>query len=273
MDPIVSRNKELAIICIKAMFYGHDDACIQLINQYKTFYDTYIDHNGYIGINPLIGACIYDKADIAHLLIVNGCDLRRCNYNDENILIFACRYDRISIVKDIIKTGHIDINTRGEYGQTPLSIMCIDNCLDIITEFLNNGANVNCVNIYGDTPLMYAVKRYGNEGTIIELIRRGADVNILNKSKSSALSLLASFAQYNGDKYILLLIEAGAHFVDHIDNIRKCKYTNVLNCIANKYKTAVIDTIDDMSSDNALYCSFRTTYAVGLVDIICGYVV
>ncbi len=78
--------------------------------------------------------------------------------------------------------------------------------LDSVVYYLDKGADVNAKNIYGITPLLYAVDM-GNYDLAKLLIDRGADVNYLPPYDPPAI---AGAIIHNRDTILKLLLESGA---------------------------------------------------------------
>ncbi|VDN96723.1 unnamed protein product [Rodentolepis nana] len=57
---------------------------------------------------------------------------------------------------------------------------CMKGNLEIVKRLLDNTANINAVDVNGETPLMKAI-RFGHLGCINQLVQHGADVNICDK--------------------------------------------------------------------------------------------
>jgi len=79
---------------------------------------------------------------------------------------------------------------------------------------VNNGANVNQKNNYGDTPLMYATRiasSYGNNEIITFLLEHGADPNAHDERGQTAL---ATAIHKNDDAHAALLRSHGAKSSD-----------------------------------------------------------
>ena len=151
-------------------------------------------------------------------------------------------------VRRLIKEGH-NLNTRGEYGRTPLIKAAIKGHDQVVEELIREGARVNVKDyssltaLYyaswcghcgvviklcaagadcnvqdelGLTPLMWAARR-GSDEIVCELIRAGASVNVVTSSEwwygglAAGSTALHFAAKYNSIKCGVLLVEAGAN--------------------------------------------------------------
>ena len=159
----------------------------------------------------------------------------------------ACREGDLFKVRRLIKEGR-DVNTRGEYGTTPLMEAAIGGHNQVVEELIREGARVNVkdnlqqtalycaswrghcsvvktlcavgadTNVqdqWGETPLMRAAME-GSDEIVCELIRAGANVNVVTTSSgwyggpADGSTALHVAAKYNSIKCGVLLVEAGA---------------------------------------------------------------
>ena len=128
-------------------------------------------------------------------------------------LTYAIYADKAQVVNYLIEKG-ADVNldaTHGDrkfntLGKKPLHIAAEGGNKEIVEILINNGANINAKDEYGETPLMSACKMGRNEVADF-LIKNGANVNEKSNLGNSPLSL----AKKQGHKEIAeLLIANGA---------------------------------------------------------------
>ncbi|AYV79673.1 MAG: hypothetical protein Faunusvirus35_12, partial [Faunusvirus sp.] len=109
------------------------------------------------------------------------------------------------------------------------------------------------------------------ENIVTELIRMGANVNYKSVGNKTVLTLSCIYRREN---IIIILIEAGALFVEFIDShIVKYSCYQVIQYIRNVYRKQIISVIDDGSTNNAMAVSFKTTYVSGIIDIISEFII
>ena len=134
---------------------------------------------------------------------------------EKHDIVLACCYgDSEKIMNYIVNGGNPNmINERIGW---PLIFHAIDNFqLEIITLLLENGANVNIKDSFGQTPIFLAVDtsvdcivqgggELGDEriDCIQLLLENGADINIRNNNGRGPLDVAKT---YNSDKIIALL--------------------------------------------------------------------
>lgn len=114
------------------------------------------------------------------------------NYKGNSLLHYACIVSRIEVVND-----------KKKYKPP----------LEIIKYLIDNGADINQLNLFGESPLHFACKmcfylsndKYinnGNDVVLKLLIENGADVNIKDSSHSSPLKILIKNCENIVSRYI-----------------------------------------------------------------------
>lgn len=115
------------------------------------------------------------------------------NYDSKEHLTAALRraclssIDSPEIIRELIASG-AEINTIDMDGNTPLLLAINNKNLETVKSLISLGANVNYKNIKsnGETPLLLASKG-GNSLVVEELIKAGADIEVSYKDKNSPL--------------------------------------------------------------------------------------
>ncbi|AYV79103.1 MAG: hypothetical protein Faunusvirus2_50 [Faunusvirus sp.] len=159
-----------------------------------------------------------------------------------------------------------------------------DHAIEFIKR-LHCGSETNCIeyidkyndfyNIVHDRwhSLMYAIwykSNYEhNNNVITELIQRGANINFKSPSGKTPLSLACD---YGCTDVAIILVKAGADFVDVIDtHIIFYNHQQVIQCIRNVYRERIISVIN--TGDNAIAISFKTTYVSGIINMISEFII
>ncbi|MGL5956294.1 MAG: ankyrin repeat domain-containing protein [Brevinema sp.] len=94
------------------------------------------------------------------------------------------------------------INLVGACGHTPLHLAILKNNLEIIMLLIKEGAEINGVNNYGDTPLFTAVKNDSPLALIEYLMIRGADATMINRDDLSLLDLAEEYGRKDIQYYL-----------------------------------------------------------------------
>jgi len=145
------------------------------------------------------------------------------NQNDPShlnrLLIQAIQATDFALVTNLLDQG-ANVNATIDRDQKrPLIVAAQSNNFEIVQKLIEYGAHVDCIDAYGDTPLIEAVRSKGlqqprqeaqrNRNSIIEmLINRGANLNIENRI---GLSALTAAIEHKYDDIAKMLITAGVH--------------------------------------------------------------
>ena len=120
-------------------------------------------------------------------------------------LLSACGAGDLFKVRQLIKEG-CDVNTRGEYGRTPLIKAAIEGHNQVVEELIRGGARVNVKNNAQQTALYYASWN-GHWSVVKTLCAAGADTNVQDPL---GLTPLMCAAARGRDEMVCELIRAGA---------------------------------------------------------------
>ncbi len=103
----------------------------------------------------------------------------------------ACAEGRLHEVKEVIKTGKINIDERSPEGWTGLIISCFNAHKEIVEFLIDHKADVNATNAKGTSVFMYAktpVQKNPRKTEILELLLdNGAEINHLDSFNKTVL--------------------------------------------------------------------------------------
>lgn len=117
---------------------------------------------------PLIIASSDGYLEIVKILLLNGANVN-ISSNNETPLYWATRCDELLIVEELLSAPYeADPNIADLYGNTPLHIASKSGYLKIVKRLLVNGAEINGINMWGETPLDLA--RQEDHSEIIEVL-------------------------------------------------------------------------------------------------------
>ena len=142
------------------------------------------------------------------------------------LLHLAVSHQLLKSIECLLKAG-ANVNIRDkEYGETPLNTACLASAMggksiEIINVLIKNGANVNVTDITNSdkmprSPLMSACLDNFKDAVVL-LIAKGADVNYIRNSESTALGESLMLGHYRIAYYLLL---HGADYAKPIMHIR-----------------------------------------------------
>ena len=177
------------------------------------------------GATPLMRASYFNYSDIASLLIENGANIEAKNIRNETALYIASFRGFINVVKILVEKYKADINNPDCDGDTPLSVACYENQVEIISYLLRNGANVNVHGVRLDTPLHVAVSNC-DLNVVKELVDFGAKIDIRNKDNETPLHILTKQDKIEILDYLL-------EYAKDIDICSNFGYTPFKNAIEN----------------------------------------
>ena len=124
----------------------------------------------------------------------------------EEILFKASEIGDIDRVRLALELGANFNAKEGSTLRNPLHYVAINGNLEIGKFLLQNKADVNSKDTYGNTPLNYASK-FGQLEVVKFLLENGADVNAINEYKWTPLHIAARFGH---PKIVEILLSNGA---------------------------------------------------------------
>ncbi|OAF72165.1 hypothetical protein A3Q56_00044 [Intoshia linei] len=123
------------------------------------------------------------------------------NKNFETPLQVAVRNESENVFDFLIKI--INPNTFSKDGKTPLCDALMSGNLKFINGLLENGADMNLVDITTKYSAIHVVAKYSTLDVMILLLSHNADINKVNKSKETALHLACSNGNVDIARYLL----------------------------------------------------------------------
>uniref|UniRef100_A0A1Y1MJD6 Uncharacterized protein n=1 Tax=Photinus pyralis TaxID=7054 RepID=A0A1Y1MJD6_PHOPY len=145
-----------------------------------------VNHANGDGDTPLITAINNAAIGIVGLLIKNGADVNVVNSNGLSCLHLAVTLP--TLVEDLLRLG-LDVNKGDNNGTTPLMVAIERQCEVVIKILTANGADIFAENKWGLSAIHYAAQ-YAQDGLLLELIDKGADVNKKNHNGETPLLVL-----------------------------------------------------------------------------------
>lgn len=126
-----------------------------------------------------------------------------------SLLFQAIRHNNLDLFQKLIHEPNYNVNeTERYFGDTLLHDASYYNQIIIINILLNFGININTLNKYNETPLFYSRNNY----EILELLlENGADPNIQNNYGDTLLHIICLNTNINDYKLIEKLLDYDAN--------------------------------------------------------------
>ena len=154
-----------------------------------------------------------DNVEIVKFLLSEGANIfTQAGVFTENILQSAAGFGHLDIVKFLVADGRLNIDFAGKDG-TPLERAARGGHLEVVKHLLDKGADI-------DKGIQTPLLRACNEGALAivkELVKRGADVNKADIFGQTPL-MFAVLAQQNGLEIMKVLVEQGKADLKKVDN-------------------------------------------------------
>lgn len=138
-----------------------------------------------------------------------------CGQND---IFELARRGSVQEVKAVVKETPNVLNAKDQRGSTPLVLACYYNNFEVVEYLIQVVDNINGATKDGSPLMAAAVKGYNS---IVQLLLdAGADPNIEDMNKTTALHYAATFKNYD---LVIMLLNSGAN-PNHKNNINQSPY-------------------------------------------------
>ena len=164
-------------------------------------YNVDVNHIDTVGYSPLLYCiCLNDMHkddyyEIAKILLNNGCDPNIMNSDHDPIIFELIKYNNFVMTELLLKYEY-DTNVITDDYSTCLFDPVCDKKYKMVELLLKYGANINHQNIYGNTPIVYALNDI--KMCMILLDSTYEDLNITNFNSESIFDIIKSM---NHDTY------------------------------------------------------------------------
>ena len=195
------------------------------------------------GVTPLMAAVWKGNVDAIKVLLNAGADLKDCDTCLHRAIRSRCSKE---ILQRVISHG-ADVNAKNEHGVAALRLTCQTGNEDAIIELLRAGADPNIVDEAGETCLHTAIRGKCSRKHLEALITHGADVNATNENNETALRLAY---QMEDEHAINELLKAGADSNIVNEEGETCLHTAIRSKCSRKHLEALITHGADVNATN-----------------------
>ncbi|XP_046547545.1 serine/threonine-protein phosphatase 6 regulatory ankyrin repeat subunit A-like, partial [Haliotis rubra] len=183
--------------------YGRTPVMLAAEKGYRAVFDSLlsqkvadINSRGQYGRTPVMLAAEKGYRAVFDSLVREGADVSLVNDNGINILHVACIGGHVDIVKYVLSQKVADINSRGQYGRTPVMLAAEMGHREVFDLLVREGAD------YGRTPVMKAAEM-GHREVFDLLVKEGADVSLVDDNRNNILHVACIEGHVDMVKYVL----------------------------------------------------------------------
>ncbi|XP_071087118.1 serine/threonine-protein phosphatase 6 regulatory ankyrin repeat subunit B-like [Haliotis cracherodii] len=166
-----------------------------------------LNSKGRHGRTPLMLAAWKGLTQVYFLLVSRGCDLTGEDEYGDNILHLACRGGRADIVEHLISLRLGDLESRGQYGRTPVMMAAGKGCKQVVDLLIDNRCDLTAVDSNGNTVLHLAC--LSGKAWFVKYLLSKATVDVLQENDSQLSP--DSFARYCGQRDVLAMLQRCSH--------------------------------------------------------------
>ena len=141
-------------------------------------------------IAPLHNIAARNHIKAAELLINNGTQVDIIDGDDSTPLHIAAYYGHYDMAKFLLQKG-ADVNAKKHGKFTPLHYTCFNGFDNVARLLIDNGAEIEALNVRNRTPLILAARESGDIEILSYLLKKGSNINAVDKYGDNALSLAA----------------------------------------------------------------------------------
>ncbi|AYV79250.1 MAG: hypothetical protein Faunusvirus6_28 [Faunusvirus sp.] len=182
---------------------------------------------------------------------------------------YCCLRDSNNCIKLLEQTKYEYINVRLKNKETPIISALWHGLNDVAQLLYDHKCDLTLVDKYGFDVLMCACT--GNYNFVKMLLENYKYIDINAKNLDGRTGLYYALSRDKPDIAILLV----AYDVNTDLNWNEIKdidrYDYFKKIVHKNYRDRIVDEIDNPLS--VIHRSFQTTYAIQLIDIICGFII
>ncbi|XP_067659391.1 ankyrin repeat domain-containing protein 50-like [Haliotis asinina] len=249
--------------------YAAKDGNLQLVKQLLSEGRTDIESIGEYGRTAVMLAAEKGHRVVFDVLVNAGGSMTVIDDDGNNILHLACLGGNVDMVRAVLARNVVDINSRGQFGRTPVMVAAEKGCKGMYNMLVSFGGNealvdadgmnilhvaclggredmvryiitknildINSRGQYGSTPLMLASEK-GHKGIFDLIVKRGGNVRTLDDFGNNILHIACCGGNVRMVRYLI-----SKRFVDI--NSRGQDGGTPIMCAAEKGHRVVFDLL------------------------------
>ena len=150
-------------------------------------------------------------------------------------LTLAEIFGHTETVRYLVGLPEVDVNHCDSSNYTALHRAVDEGHTDVVQILIDAGADINTMNIYGNSPL-HSASRSGELEVVKMLVRAGAEVNVTSDDGGTCLALAAIFGYTETVRYLVGLPEVDVNHCNRnhetaLDRVDKQVYTDVVQIL------------------------------------------
>ncbi|XP_071102746.1 ankyrin repeat domain-containing protein 17-like [Haliotis cracherodii] len=173
-DLLVSNQADLTLVdtdgdsLLHLACQGGDTAIVQHVLSPSN-----INSRGRHGWTAVMTAAVNGHQSVFELLVSNQADLTLVDTDGDSLLHLACQGGDIAIVQHVLSPSNI--NSRGEYGYTPVMKAAVNGHQSVFDLLVSNQADLTLVDTSGDSLLHHACR--GGNNAIVQHVLSPSNIN------------------------------------------------------------------------------------------------
>ncbi|XP_067670096.1 putative ankyrin repeat protein RF_0381 [Haliotis asinina] len=153
-----------------------------------------IEATGEYGLTPVMCAAMEGQTKVFNVLVSKGCDRSVVDDEGENILHAACYSDNVMIVKHILSWKSVDINSKGDHGDTPLMVAAREGNRKVFDLLVSHDCDP--FEVSGGGNILHAACDSNNAVLVKDILSHGiADIESRDENGATPVMLAAEAGQ------------------------------------------------------------------------------
>ncbi|XP_067667462.1 ankyrin repeat domain-containing protein 50-like [Haliotis asinina] len=183
-DLVLSKGADTSLVdnnCDNILHWVCRGGQVEMVKYVISQNFTDINSRGHYGMTPIMVAAVQGHRQVYDLVMSKGGDASLVDTYGDNILHWVCRGGHVEMVKYIISQNFTDINSKGEYGRTPMMVAAVKGHRRVLDLVMSKGGDASLVDTHGDN-ILHLASGQGHV-TMVKHILSNTSVNVNAKNK------------------------------------------------------------------------------------------